>query len=308
VRISIVVPHLGDVVAFEESLVSVLENRPLGAEVWVAHDGSYQDPFDLGDEVRFVTANSNNLATLVAAAAQVATAKFVHIIGGGVRATHDWTRSAIECLQDDSVAIVAPIARRSIDGPISAGGWCDSSTDILSPLGRGAGQITRRQAASIRGAFLVASFWRKSELRSACRAFALEDATAAQFAWPRLLMDNGWRCELASESIVLASDESLSVSPSFHRGQTLRSLSSEIDQRSGFSPVATVALANLLHPARLVSPSCWAETFGQVSTLLRETAAVRAIRYDQIESPSDSAATLPMSRPVTEAIPLRRAA
>lgn len=308
-RISIVVPHLGDVVAFEESLVSVLENRPLGAEIWVAHDGTYQDPFDLGDEVRFVTAESNNLATLVAAAAQVATSRVVHVIGGGVRATHDWTRSAIECLQDESVAMVSPVARRSVDGPITAAGWCDSATEVMSPLGRGASQITRRQATSIRGAYLIASFWRRSELRSACRAFGLQDDVAAEFAWPRLLTDNGWRCELASESVVLASEAMLLAAPSFHRGQTLRSLSSEIDQRSGYGPVATTALANVFHPARLVSPGRWAETCGQLSTLLRETAAVRAIRYDQIDSPAEETATLPLTRPAqAEPMTLRRAA
>ena len=308
VRISIVVPHLGDVVAFEESLVSVLENRPTGADVWVAHDGSYQDPFDLGDEVRFLTAGSNNLATLIAAAAQVVTSKFVHVIGGGVRATHDWTLSAIECLQDESVAMVAPIARRTIDGPITAAGWCDSATEVMSPMGRGASQITRRQATSIRGAYLIASFWRRSELRSACRAFGLQDAVAAEFAWPRLLTDNGWRCELASESVVLASEETLLAAPGYHRGQTLRSLSSEIDQRSGFGPVASTAIANLFHPARLVSPGRWAETWGQLSTLLRETAAVREIRYDQIDAPAVETATRPLTRPVAEPMTLRRAA
>jgi hypothetical protein len=287
----------------------VLENRPSGAEVWVAHDGTYQDPFELGDEVRFVTAGSNNLATLVAAAAEVATSRFVHVIGGGVRATHDWTRWAIECLQGESVAMVAPIARGSVDGPITAAGWCDSATDVLSPLGRGASQITRRQAATVRGAYLIASFWRRSELRSACRAFGLPDAVAAEFAWPRLLSDNGWRCELASESVVLASEETLLASPNFHRGQTLRSLSSEIDQRSGFGPVAIAAVVNSLYPSRLVSPRCWAQTLGQFSTLLRETAAVRAIRYDQIDSPSEEAATLPLARPVmAESMQLRRAA
>ncbi len=309
VRISIVVPHLGDVVAFEESLISVLENRPLGAEIWVAHNGTYQDPFDLGDEVRFVTAGSNNLATLVAAAAEVATSRVVHVIGGGVRATHDWTRWAIECLQDESVAMVAPVARRSVDGPITAAGWRDSATDVVSPLGRGASQVTRRQAASIRGAYLIASFWRRSELRSACRAFGLQDAVAAEFAWPRLLIDNGWRCELAGESVVLAGEETLLAAPSFHRGQTLRSLSAEIDQRSGFGPVALAALANGFHPARLFSPGRWAETLGQLSSLLRQTAAVRAIRYDQIGPPADKTATLPLTRPVlAEPMALRRAA
>jgi hypothetical protein len=308
VRISIVVPHLGDVVAFEESLVSVLENRPLGAEVWVAHDGTYQDPFDLGDEVRFVTAGSGSAAALVAAAAEVATARFIHVIGGGVRATHEWTRSAIDCLQDDTVAVVAPVVRRAIEQPITAAGWCDSAIDIVSPLGHGADAINRRQAAKIRGAYLMASFWATGPLRSVCRAFALDDTIAAQYAWSRLLTDNGWRCELATESVVLAQDQALFAAPSFRRGQTLRSLSAEIDQRSGYGAVAAALAANLFTPSRLLSPGRWLETIGQVSGLVRETAAVRSIRYDQIDTPEDQSATLPLVRPDAQSIPLRRAA
>lgn len=308
VRISIVVPHLGDVVAFEESLVSVLENRPAGAEVWVAHDGTYQDPFDLGDEVRFVIARSGTAAALVAAAAEVVTSRVMHVIGGGVRATHEWTRSALECMQDDAVAVVAPVARRSIGQPITAAGWSDSPLDILSPLGRGLIAINRRQAAKVRGAYLMASFWATGPLRSVCRAFALDDTTAAQYAWSRLLTDNGWRCELAGDSVVLADDQALFTPPSFHRGQTLRSLSSEIDQRARYGAVASAIAANLCVPTRLLSAGRWLDTIGQVAGLLRETAAVRSIRYDLIDTPEDQSATLPLVRPNVQPMPLRRAA
>ena len=57
-QLSIVVPVHGDAAAFESTLISVLENQPAASEVIVAHDGSYDDPFDLGEEVRFVSAGS----------------------------------------------------------------------------------------------------------------------------------------------------------------------------------------------------------------------------------------------------------
>ncbi len=67
-RLSIVVPISRDLAAFESTLISVLENRPRDCEVLVTHDGSYDDPFNLCDEVRFVIADSAALVDLVSAA------------------------------------------------------------------------------------------------------------------------------------------------------------------------------------------------------------------------------------------------
>ena len=308
VRISIVVPHLGDVVAFEESLVSVLENRPAGAEVLVAHDGSYQDPFDLGDEVRFVNAASNDLPTLLSAAADRATGRFLHVIGNGVRATHDWTADAIEHLCGEDVAMVAPVVRLATEGRVTAAGWSDSSTDVMVPIGRGAKGISRRQAATVRGVYLHASFWRLPEFRSAVRALSCDDAIAAEFAWSRLLTAAGWRCEIAIESSMIGSPESLLHSPGFRRGFTLRSLASEIDERSVAGSVMVAAAANVLVPTRLISVARWADVAGQAAAMVREAACVRSIRYDQIRSPQDTAVTLPMSIPSIEMQTFRRAA
>jgi len=308
VRISIVVPHLGDVVAFEETLVSVLENRPMGAEIWVAHDGTYQDPFDLGDEVRFITAASADLPTLIAAAAEVASGRYIHVIGNGIRATHDWTQAAVECLGEDRVAMVAPVVRQSPEGVIVAAGWCDSKLDVVSPLGCGSKQVSGRQAVQVRGAYLLASFWRKPALQSACRALVCSDAVAAEFAWARLLVESGWRCQVASDSVLIGAPGSLLDSPGFHRGHSLRSLWAEIDDQSIVGSVALAALVNMLNPIRAFSPSRWADTLGQAASLIRETACVGAIRYDQIRSPEDGVATLPMTMPVARTSGYQRAA
>jgi hypothetical protein len=308
VRISIVVPHLGDVVAFEESLVSVLENRPEGAEVLVAHDGSYHDPFDLGDEVRFVTAASSDLPTLLSAAADRATGRFLHIIGNGVRATHDWTADAIERFSGENVAMVAPVVRLAVEGRVTAAGWSDSSTDIIAPIGRGAKVISRRQSGTVRGVYLLASFWRLQEFRSAIRALKCDDAVAAEFAWSRLLTAAGWRCEIATESTMVGSPDSLLHGHGFHRGFTLRSLAAEIDERSVAGSVAAATAANVLLPSRLISVARWADTAGQAMAMVREAACVRSIRYDQIRSPQDSVATLPMSVPAAQMQTFRRAA
>ncbi len=110
VRLSIVVPHLGADGPFEDTLISILENRPADVEVIVAHDGSYSDPFELSDEVRFVTGSAHSLPNLMAVAADQSRSEFVHVIANGVRATAGWTDAALECLQQSNVGLVAPVA------------------------------------------------------------------------------------------------------------------------------------------------------------------------------------------------------
>jgi hypothetical protein len=302
VRISIVVPYLGDDTAFEESLVSVLENRPSDAEVCVVHDGSYCDPFDLRDEVRFVTASSDELPILIAAAATAARGRFIHLIGNGVRATHGWTDAALSEFECENTAVVAPLARISETGRIIAAGWTDSSSSVIAPLAAGKSELGRRDAAAVRGAYLLASFWRKAELRSAIAAMTSTDSVAAEFAWSRLLTEAGWRCVLATESIVLANTGDLVQRRSFSRGLTLRSLAAEIDERSLLASVAVAILGNLF------SPGGWVDTFGQTVSLVKEAPSIRSLRFDQVHSPQEVVDTIRMPAASAGTITYRRAA
>lgn len=303
-RISIVVPYLGNDSAFEESLVSVLENRPGDAEICVVHDGSYCDPFELGDEVRFITAPAADLPSLIAAATAVAQGRFVHLIGEGVRATHGWTEAALRQFEHDDAAVVAPVARVSEAGTIVAAGWTDALVGVTAPLGAGKKTLGRRDAAAIRGAYLNASFWRKPELQAAIEGLCTTDPVAAEFAWTRLLTAAGWRCVLADESTVVATAEALLPRRSFARGLTLRALAAEIDERPA---LPTVVLAGL---GSLFSPAAWGQTLGQAAALVKQPAAVRGLRFDRVHSPGDTADTLSMPTPVAQMSPrsLQRAA
>lgn len=297
-RISIVVPHLGDDVAFEESLVSVLENRPANCEVCVVHDGTYADPFELADEVRFVTANSADLPTLMATGAAAAAGQVVHFIGNGVRATYDWTAAAVERFASEDVAIVAPLAVSEATRTVTAAGWCDSRRDVTAPVAGGiaaagpdaAGptKLSRRHAASVRGVYLTASFWRRDALLEAMQGLRTDDWVAAEFAWSRLLTAAGWRCEVADGSTVIAERTSLTPPSGFRRGCTLRGLSTQIDQRSAVAALLTAALANGLSPIRLVSGGGLAETIGQLASLLCRGAAVRGLRGGQVAGPASA--------------------
>lgn len=306
-RVSIVVPHLGNDAEFEDSLISVLENRPADSEVWVAHDGHYQDPFDLGDEVRFITNRSNSLPELIGCAAEAVSGRFVHVISSGVRATEGWIDAALEKFEHDDAAIVAPVARQSVGGTITSAGWTSTTARLAEPLAAGKNELGRRDAGLIRGACLAASFWRRDELRSATRALSTDSLSAAQFGWSRLLCRRGWRCLLSEESVVLANASMLGLSPSIDRGVTLRSLESQIEGISLASSAVSVgfaAIGNLLHP------SFWGEVTGEAISLVHRSNAVRSLYIDEIQSPQDVMATirLPQSLPTDTAKTLRRAA
>ena len=52
-RLSIIIPVLGNLELLEDTLVSVLENRPDSCEIIVVLDEVYEDPYELKDEIRF---------------------------------------------------------------------------------------------------------------------------------------------------------------------------------------------------------------------------------------------------------------
>ena len=132
--LSIVVPHLGNDPSFESSLVSVLENRPRRCEVLVCHDGSYTDPFDLGDEVQFVTAQGNDLPSLVSTAAHAAQGRLLHVLCDGQQATEGWTDSAIDCFEDATVGSLAPSIVDADGKHTQAIGWTQSAGCLCAPV------------------------------------------------------------------------------------------------------------------------------------------------------------------------------
>ncbi len=303
-RVSIVVPHLGDDHAFEDTLVSVLENRPTDSDVWVVHDGGYDDPFDLGDEVQFLTSRGGSLPELIATAADAVQGRFIHVLGAGVRATAEWTDHALLMFEQDDAAVVAPVAKQTVDGPIVAAGWTNSSGRLVAPLASGKRQLGRRDASIVRGACLTASFWRREELLAATHALTTDSVSAAQFAWSRLLCRQGWRCLIAEESIVLAEESMLGFTPSMTRGATLRSLVSAIEGSTFAGTAMSVGLAAF---SNLLKPRVWGEITGEALSLFVEAPDVRALQLDEVSSPEDRIATIRIPQPVV-ATALRRAA
>ena len=111
-RLTIIIPAFGCQEDLDNTLVSVLENRPSSCEILVPHGPSYRDPYDLSDEVRFVAASTEELIPLINAGIKAGQASMVHILQAGCEVTPGWTRPVLKRFAADaSLAAVSPRTR-----------------------------------------------------------------------------------------------------------------------------------------------------------------------------------------------------
>lgn len=124
IRLSIIIPLLGDAKRLDDTLVSVLENRPNNCEIIVVHNVPYDDPYQLAGEVRFVEAPARaTTAECLNLGLAAGRAPVVHVLACGVEVSSGWAEAAIRHLSDAEVAAVAAVMS-SKDDPhkvVSAG-------------------------------------------------------------------------------------------------------------------------------------------------------------------------------------------
>jgi hypothetical protein len=101
---------LGDPKQMEDSLVSVLQNRPDDCEIIVVLNRAYDDPYDLQGEVRFVeAARGSRMVDSLNLGVGLSRAAVVHLLTCGVTVTEGWADRAMVHFQDPAVAAVAPL-------------------------------------------------------------------------------------------------------------------------------------------------------------------------------------------------------
>lgn len=123
-RLSIVIPASGDAATLEETLVSVLENRPADCEVIAAHACDYADPWGIGDEVRLLRApRRTNVVGCTNLGIAAATGSVIHVLAAGWRATDGWTDEPVDLIATGRADVVVPIGVAAEDGDriVSAG-------------------------------------------------------------------------------------------------------------------------------------------------------------------------------------------
>ncbi|KLU06547.1 hypothetical protein RISK_001302 [Rhodopirellula islandica] len=308
-RLSIVVPHGGDDAAFESSLASVLQHRPDGCEVIVSHDGNYDDPFDLAEEVRFVDSGSTNVLRQITDAAELAMGRFVHVVADGHVATADWTDAALAQFEGHETGVVVPVVRDPESQRIEHAGWRTTASSACGPIGFGDKQVARKAAARVEGAFLAASFWRRDLLRSLSGTYRGTDTIEASVGFGHLVTQAGWRCVIAEDSVMGVDFETEVLDYDLRIQRNHRRLQALSDHlRSGGSAgwgrgvqrLLTTTLAGGLRPSSLLAG------LRRMTAPLAGNAISRSVQTAGVLSVDDNPETLPM--PAMDREPLRRAA
>jgi len=90
-------------------LASVLQNRPADCEVIVVQPRSYDDPYQLGDEVTFLAAPKSSTPTdLIRRGVDHAEADIVHLLSCQVEAIDGWIAPVLGHFRDATVGSVSP--------------------------------------------------------------------------------------------------------------------------------------------------------------------------------------------------------
>ncbi len=109
-RLSIVIPCAERAARFEDTLVSVLQNRPQDCEILVVQPRPYDDPYDLCDEVRFVEAvSSSSLVDLINVGVRASRSQIVHLLSCDTQVDSGWTDSVLSHFDDERTGSVSPL-------------------------------------------------------------------------------------------------------------------------------------------------------------------------------------------------------
>lgn len=296
-RLSIILPvgadHGGQSSAFEDTLVSVLENLGDACEVVVVHDGTYRDPFAIGDEVRFAVADSKNLVDSIAAGCDASWGRYVHVLTPGFQATEGWCEPALAQFADPNLASIAPMIVDRFDGEPIAIGWRDTVTRLMDPRTPADSNVRSGSPDASCGAYLEASFWRREVLRSLTRACGPTDVSVATYAYRQLCQTRSWRGGGCGDSIITAGDQLGTINESgFGRARCLRA----IERRFGGGQSGSALVASIR--GLLSNPS---EALGELSTLLS------SVDVESWFEPSQVAAQISQTQSHDQ-MPTRRAA
>ena len=277
-RVSIVIPLQRDEKLFEETLLSVLENQTDDCQIIAVHNGTYADPFELSDEVSFVTARSSNLTDLVRDAFDATSAPVVHVLGTGMRAQPDWLDNAMEPFENPQIGAVVPTLVDQAGRRVEGAHWTDSQGRFCQSRAGAAPE------GPLSGFFVNAFFARRHLLGNLLDAVApaMIDPVAVSYAMGCLMKRAGWKlasadgCRIGAEDALDAADDS-----DVARGQCLGAI------RHRVLPGEPVpGLVAMLREALLGSSSV-GEMIGMLRYRNSLSAVRRAIDPDSVPSADD---------------------
>ncbi|MCX7413852.1 MAG: hypothetical protein NTW36_10515 [Planctomycetia bacterium] len=177
-RLSIVIPAATGTSALEDTLVSVLENRPDGCEIVVALGCEYGDPWNIREEVRFVQAPiGSSLVACTNLGIAASEGEVIHILAAGWRATEGWTAGPLARFETSNAAAVVPLSVAVDDQERVVGAgirYGRGGRRIAIAPRRSANSVAKMAAAAVapHGPVLEAGFWRADILQQAGPGFS----------------------------------------------------------------------------------------------------------------------------------------
>jgi GT2 family glycosyltransferase len=220
-RLSIVIPVLGDQKPLDDTLLSVLENRPANCELLVVHNQPYSDPYELAGEVQFIEApRSAGFAECVNLGVSACRAPVVHVLACGVEVRAGWANAALRHFRDPEVASVAPlIVHRDNDRAVVSAGLGYRAEGVAWRLaeGRTPDQVGE-SPEELCGPDALAAFYRRSAVESVGRfsPSAIDVLAATDMALS--LRQAGFRCIVEPKSLGQVDAAMVRSRPSFRHG------------------------------------------------------------------------------------------
>jgi len=168
-RLAIIIPHTGDVSALEDTLASVLANRPDDCEIIVVLARPYEDPYDVKGEVEFVTAQpQGGPVEAMNLGIRRARAPLIHVLRCGVEVEEGWADAAINRLRDPRVWAVAPLVVES-ENPariVAAGVAYHVGGSVVPLAAGGAADSVGNRCRRVLAPHPAAAFYRKTTWES----------------------------------------------------------------------------------------------------------------------------------------------
>lgn len=203
-RLSVIIPHRNDDQRLEETILSVLENRPRDCEVIVVHDGAYRDPYALGDEVVYVQEEAgSSTVDLLNAGLMAACSPVICALLDGTQVAGNWAEPALKRFAQSDVASVSP--RLEVGKSVIAGISTAAVRDAAS-LRSGAVQ-TQTDAAAV--PTLAAGFYRRKSLLALGGWNDEMSGNCADVELAALMAELGLRSEHESQCVLFANSATM---------------------------------------------------------------------------------------------------
>jgi hypothetical protein len=288
-RLSIIIAHHNDQ-RLENTLLSVLENRPRDSEIIVVHDGSYADPYCLADEVLFVETNQrSSKISKLNEALYAACAPVVHILDEGMLASDGWCEGPIARIQREQIAAVSPLVQ-ALDGSKATFAGLDSR----QLAHRGLQAIKTQMPSDCAAPLLSAGFYSRRLLLGLGGLLESVDAQVADVDLALSLANLDLSCQVDPQSRVFGKQNLWIACRDARVSQDLASLM-VAHERLSPGVLAGVKGATQRFLGSLVNPSQWAPAFawgiGVASNRLETQVAERLASARRSQAQQSAAAS-----------------